>query len=717
MDRSGVKPKGGLVDWVPSVGSHKGTRYSRWVPMSPLTDEIGRVVGGRYRLTALVGTGPSAKVFLADDVRLRRRVAIKVLQAGLAGDRDFARRFRVEVQVAASLRHPHILDVHDWGDDDGIYVVTEFLEGGTLATLLDEGLRLSPSQALQVGLAAARALDFAHARGVVHRDLKPANFLFARDGRLRLGDFGLARALAEAAWTEPQGALLGSVRYAAPEQAIGRSIDGKADVYSLALVLIESVTGRVPSSSRAVLGTLASRVTGPLDVPAALGPLRGVLERAGCEEPDERLDAAELVTALMAVAGDLPEPLAIPVVPLEPESERRPDNADDTHVGIIAGDIGVAALVEPIAALEPAMRMEPIAALEPAMRMESAKPVVPVAPGSVVISNPAIEDAPRLDTPAVVAPVPVLSDVDRAAQLARNRRRWRTAWIVLILVVLFGGGGVGGLIFQAHRTPVHPVPIVVGLTGSVAEQRLRSLGFNVVTSHQRRDGSTAGEVLAVHPVAGAKLAEGKTVSLVISAGQTMVALPGNLAGTPSGAAEAQLRQLGLAVTAPQTAYSETVPKDVVLKYATGTATSVEKGSGVTLVVSSGPEPRIIPTVSGMTPDQAVSALTNLQLVPAVAKRLDKVVDTGGLIGLDPAPGKSVPRGATVTVYVSSGLAVTVPDLGGARTLIGAITALENAGLSPGSIGGSGKLLGKPIAFDPPSGQSVAKGSTVNIIVK
>ena len=693
--------------------------------MSPLTDEIGRVVGGRYRLTALVGTGPSAKVFLADDVRLRRRVAIKVLQAGLAGDRDFARRFRVEVQVAASLRHPHILDVHDWGDDDGIYVVTEFLEGGTLATLLDQGLRLSPSQTLQVGLAAARALDFAHARGVVHRDLKPANLLFARDGRLRIGDFGLARALAEAAWTEPHGALLGSARYAAPEQALGRSIDGKADIYSLALILIEAVTGRLPTSGSAVVGTLASRSTGPLEVPEELGSLRSVLERAGCEEPDERLDAAGLVTALMAVAGEMPEPLAIPVVALEPESERRPDNADDTHVGVVTGHVGRVEAVEPVEAVTHvglAARDGLISPFEPAIGMESAKPVVPVAPGSVVISEPAISesatDAPaRPDTPEVVAPTPVVSDVDRAAQLARNRRRWRTAWIVLILVVLFGGGSVGGLIFQAHRTPVHPVPVVVGLTSSVAEQRLRSLGFDVVTSHQRRDGSTVGDVLAVRPSAGAKLAEGKKVSLVISAGQTMVELPGDLSGTPSGAAEARLRQLGLAVTAPQTSFNETVPNGIVLKYAPGTAASVEKGSGVTLVVSSGPEPRIIPTVSGMTPDQAESALTDLQLVPTVAKRLDKVVDTGGLIGLDPAPGKSVPRGATVTVFVSSGLLVTVPDLGGARTLIGAINALEGAGLSPGSIGGSGKLLGKPVAFDPPSGQPVAKGSTVNIIVK
>ena len=174
-----------------------------------------------------------------------------MLHAALAGDESFLRRFRAEARTVAALRHPNIMGVYDWGEqEDGPYLVLEFLGGGSLRDLLDRGHRLSPSQALLVGLEAARALDYAHRRGLVHRDVKPANLLFDDEGRLCVADFGIARALAEATWTEPSGAVVGTVRYASPEQARGNSIDGKADVYALTLVLCEAVTGQVPLLGR-----------------------------------------------------------------------------------------------------------------------------------------------------------------------------------------------------------------------------------------------------------------------------------------------------------------------------------------------------------------------------------------------------------------------------------------------------------------------------------
>ncbi len=165
------------------------------------------------------------------------------------------------------------------------FVVTEYLGGGSLRTLLDQGHLLSPAQALLVGLAASRGLDYAHRRGFVHRDIKPANLLFDEEARLRIADFGLARALAEAAWTEPQGAVLGTARYASPEQARGETLDGRSDVYSLALVLVEAVTGRVPFSSDTTIGTLMARVERPVEVPDRLGPLRPRWPRPGCPIP------------------------------------------------------------------------------------------------------------------------------------------------------------------------------------------------------------------------------------------------------------------------------------------------------------------------------------------------------------------------------------------------------------------------------------------------
>ena len=212
--------------------------------MPSITDSIGRVLGDRYRLVTALGTGASAHVYLADDVSLHRRVAIKVLHPALAGDSSFLRRFRSEARTVAALNHPNILQVFDWGEEDGQpYLVLEYLAGGSLRQIYDTGVLLSPEQAVQVGLQAAAGLEYAHRRGLVHRDIKPANLLFDADRRLRIADFGLARALAEASWTEPDGAILGTARYSAPEQVEGWVLDGKADVYALALVLYEGVAG------------------------------------------------------------------------------------------------------------------------------------------------------------------------------------------------------------------------------------------------------------------------------------------------------------------------------------------------------------------------------------------------------------------------------------------------------------------------------------------
>src|SRR5580692_3213413 len=254
--------------------------------MPLISDSIGRVLGKRYRLLSALGTGASAHVYLAEDVSLQRHVAVKVLQPGLATDEAFLKRFRAEARSVASLNHPHVLRVFDWGDDtDGPYLVLEYLGGGSLRDLLDRDIRLSLSQAAQLGTEVAQGLAYAHLRGLVHRDIKPANLLFDEEGRVRVADFGVARALAEAAWTEPAGAMIGTARYISPEAAEGKPVDGRADVYSLALVLYEAVTGTVPFVTDTTMGTLAAR-----------------------------LDAAGLAARLGALAAALPTPAPLPLV-------------------------------------------------------------------------------------------------------------------------------------------------------------------------------------------------------------------------------------------------------------------------------------------------------------------------------------------------------------------------------------------------------------------
>src|ERR1019366_8746314 len=271
----------------------------------------GTLLGGRYLLTRPLGAGSSASVYLAEDRSLRREVAVKVLRTGLSTDSAFLKRSRAEAVAVAGLNHPNVLRVFDWGESDGdAWFVTEYLVGGSLRDVLDHHGRLPLEQVVSIGAQAADGLAYAHARGIVHRDVKPSNLLFDDAGRIRITDFGVARALAEAAWTEPEG-LIGTVRYTSPEQARGLAVDGKADVYSLALVLYECLTGIVPFAADTQVATLNARVDAALPDHPGLGPLSDVLVAAASPNPGRRLDAASLASRLRELARSLPDPLGV----------------------------------------------------------------------------------------------------------------------------------------------------------------------------------------------------------------------------------------------------------------------------------------------------------------------------------------------------------------------------------------------------------------------
>ncbi len=624
--------------------------------MSRMTDQIGRVLGGRYRLIAPIGTGGSAQVYLADDVRLRRRVAVKVLHAALAEDDSFLRRFRAEAQSAAALSHPHIVAVFDWGEDEVPFIVTEYLGGGSLRGMLDNGVRLTPAQALLVGLEATRALDHAHRRGFVHRDIKPANLLFGEEGRLRIADFGLARALAEAAWTEPAGAVLGTARYASPEQAKGEPVDGRGDVYSLGLTLIEAVTGQVPFAADTTIATLMARVDRQVEVPAALGPLRGPLERAGRPDRADRPDAGELAVALMATAEQLDRPDPLPLAGAMPVGAIDLTAAEDHTVLVGPSEAGGDAT--------------------------------------------ALFDIDVADA----------TDDDGAP---RARRRWPA--IVLAVLLALALGGAAAYAIQQALVPSYEVPRLIGMTEAAASAAVGEYGFEIKTDPGRRDGSEPGDVLAQDPKAGEQLKKGGTLVLTISLGNELTPVPAGLVGMTEPDARAALEAAGLVATVVPV-FSEDQPAGLVLALPDGLESELPKGSEVGLTISQGPTPRIVPSdLVGLTFEQAAAKLAEVQLGAAQVDTFSDDVPVGQVIGTVPAAGQPAPRDSSVEVQVSKGPdLVEVPRVEG-RSLEEAIAAIEQAGLVAGEVFGPAR--GKPFSTQPGAGAKVKHGTVVDIYLR
>ncbi|MET0921024.1 MAG: PASTA domain-containing protein [Acidimicrobiia bacterium] len=615
---------------------------------SGAADLTGRVLASRYRVLAPIGAGASGRVYVADDVKLRRRVAVKVLHAGLAEDLGFLRRFRSEAQLAASLHHPNVMAVYDWGDDDVPFMVLELLQGGSLRSLLDAGARLSPAQAAHVGRQVTAALEYSHARGLVHRDIKPANLLFDEHGIMRVGDFGLARALAEASWTEPAGTVVGTARYAAPEQATGAPLDGRADLYSLAVVLCEAVTGTVPALGDTAIGTLAVRTHTALVAPLELGRLGAVVERAGRPNPDDRYpDATTMGAALADAARALPPPTPLALAGLDGTINL----ADPTQIGRSA------ALFD--------------------------------------------QDAP--DAPPPVDPI---ARRGRAPGARGGAGRMVGAFVAIAVLLAMIAGGVA---LASTGGGTAGVPSVVGLSSDQATKRLADAGFGirVVT----RDSDDPAEiVIAQSPAAGEFVRDGSNVELVVSRGPPKVKVP-SVVGKPVADATAELQNAGFVVNV-QRHTDETVPFDTVISTEPSGSTA-PKESVITLVVSDGPAPVQVPDVSGLTYDAAAQKLAAARFaVTRAADEFSSTVESGKVIGTNPAVGTMAPRDSSVAIVVSKG-----PELVEVPTVVGlsleaAQAKLVAAGFEVDTVG---YLPGRVVrSSNPAAGSKVGKGTKVTL---
>lgn len=638
----------------------------------------GTVLGERYALTHLVGQGTSARVFTALDQSLGRRVAVKLLHSGLAADGPFRRRFESEARHAASLNHPSLLAIYDWAEGEQVYLVTELLEGGSLRALLDTGYRLTPSQAVLIGLQAGSGLDHAHAEGFVHRDIKPANLMFTGKGRLKIADFGISRAVAEASWTEPDGALIGTARYAAPEQALGRGIDGRADIYALALTLIEALTGEVPLVGANPLATMVLRQDSDVELDPSLGPLGDALAAAARANPAERPTAAEFVASMEAVASGLPRPAELPLAGL-------PSSVDDDLV-VLTGEQDEIVLADRATVASPAD--------DPTTPMESPEPESAL---EIVDDEPDDDLAGGID------------------------RRWALVAVLaavaaLAVFLLTRTGAVDSVFEEPVPDPItFPAGTYVGRDLEVVTPEIEANGWTIDTTTARADDSVPGEVLTQTPEPGTQLLENDAVIvLVVSEGPLLREVP-VLAGATLAEANDILSDAGLVVGDVERSFDEEIEEDLIISSTVDVEGEIVTGTAVDVVVSAGPEPRVVPDLSLRTQAEAEAALAELGLVAVIAEDFSETVAEGLVISNDPAFEATVEKGGEVTITVSLGLPfVTVPDVAG-MSASEAADVLTAAGFVVTDTDGPPNR--DVLATDPPAGESLRKGSEIIIFTR
>ena len=634
----------------------------------------GRMLGGRYRLGGVIGTGGSGTVYLADDLSLGRQVAVKVLHSSLVGDEAFVERFRSEARLVASLADPHVVAIYDWGVDGQAYLVTEYLGGGSLRSILSSGRTLTPSQMLMVALEACRALDHAHRQGIVHRDVKPANLLFGQDARLRIADFGLADALTGTVSRElfGGGGVIGTARYASPEQAQGRPLDGRSDVYALALCMVEGVTGHLPFVADTIADTLAARVGRDVPIPDALGPLVPVVASAGTAEVENRPTAREMGRLLLDVAGRMSRPEPLPLVG--------------------PGEVGAAPM-----------------------------------PGEAEHGAPSVFVDPGPDT-RVHTPVGSYSPVQPHAPVSGpqpRRRRWRGVLVTTALLVVAVVGG--WLLLSAGRTTTRAIPALVDTSGSSARSLLVELGWLVEERYDRRDGSLEGQVLSMQPPGGTRLEAGETVVLVVSLGPARLPVPDDLVGVSVEEAGRRLEAAGLAMGTVSSEKDEAVAVGLVLSVITVDET-LPQGSEVDLVVSGGPLPRVVPEgLVGLMPADVVAELIALRLAPTMGEEHDEWIAAGRVSRVEPVGGTRIQVNDDVRVVVSLGAAPRpVPSLQG-LSLVAAESRLAASGfrtvvvegLSEGLAEGevADRALLVVVSQTPPAGRREMPATTVTLVVR
>ena len=597
----------------------------------------------------MLARGGMATVYEAVDLRLDRVVALKVMHAHLADDPDFVSRFEREAKAAARLTHPHVVGVYDQGKADGhVYLAMEYVPGRTLRDVMKQFGPLTPEQSLVLLDPILEALEAAHGAGFVHRDIKPENVLISDDGRVKVADFGLARAVETSNASATQGMIIGTVAYLSPEQVERGDADGRSDVYAAGILLFEMITGQVPHAGDSPLSVAYKHVNSDVPAPSTVNSaiqsdVDALVITATRRDPEARYpDAASFLADVRRVRATLPRP--------RPFTDSR-----DTLVVDASMTQRIAAGARPPQEQHAAPVEHRRSRKGRWIALIVAIAVLLAALGGWLIAGSIL--APKVQVPTIVG----LTQSDAQATLT-------TAGLTLAIseqqfsesaptdTVISSDPAPGGEVAEGGTVDAviskgperYSVPDVTGMTPDAAVTEITAAKLVAGAQTQVFDDTVAvGSVAGTDPKIGTSVKPGTSVSILISKGPKPVPVP-DIDGKKSAVAQAALTEIGLIPVITEK-YSEKVPEGQVIKVTPKPGTVVNSGTEVELVVSKGPPPVEVPTLVDLRKSQAIAILKKLGLVP-------KVISAGftplnRVFSQDPPAGTMIPKGSVVTIRI------------------------------------------------------------------
>ena len=600
----------------------------------------GMIVADRYEIVSKIGTGGMSDVYKAKDHTLGRFVAIKVLKPEFSEDVNFVTKFRTEAQSAAGLEHPNIVNIYDVGSENGMhYIVMEYVEGITLKTYIEKKGQLSFKEAVSIAIQVGRGIEAAHHKNIIHRDIKPQNIIISTEGKVKVTDFGIARA---ATSNTISADVMGSVHYASPEQARNGFVDGKSDIYSLGIVMYEMVTGRVPFDGDTTVAVAIQHLQEEIVAPSAYAPnlpisMEKIILKCTQKNPDRRYES---MTALLA---DLRKALISPdedFVVIAPVSQEKTRVINEDEINKIKKETTNIYLGEDEIGSYPKKRKEEY-------EEEEDEDYDDAYDDDEDEINPKMDKA--ITIMGIVAGVIIVG------------------LIIFILVSFFGDFKFGKSnnkgnteISQDADTNGINVPNLKGYTLEGAQSALNALGLGIQNAGTTSsDTYPKGQIVSQTPDAGSTVEAHTTIEVIISSGQGEVAIS-SVVGMDETTAYNTLSNAGF-VPVKEYAYDNTVEQGIVISQSPDGGALGKEGDSVKIVISRGPESAAgttgisVPKITGQTEEAARAALTAAGLTAgSVTSAYSDTVPEGQIISQSPAEGSAAEEGAAVDFIISSG---------------------------------------------------------------